>query len=57
MDADDILSVGLPVYSFTKDIVEAVAKGCGMDDKDAKALGISVGAGVSVTTALITGCP
>jgi hypothetical protein len=43
MDADDILSVGLPVYSFTKDIVEAVAKGCGMEDKDAKALGISVG--------------
>jgi hypothetical protein len=56
-DAGDILSGGLPVYSITKDLVETVARGCGMDDDDAKALGIAVGAGVSITTALTTGCP
>ena len=56
-DAGDILSIGLPVYSFTKDIVESIAKGCGMNSDDAKALGMTVGAGVSITTALTTGCP
>jgi hypothetical protein len=56
-DALDILSSGLPVYSFTKDVVTAVAKRCGIDDDDAHAIGVAVGAGVSVTTALTTGCP
>jgi hypothetical protein len=56
-DAGDILSGGFPVYSITKDVVEAVAKGCGMDPDDAHALGVTAGITISVTTALTTGCP
>jgi hypothetical protein len=56
-DASDAISCGLPVYSITKDIVEAIAKGCGMNADDAHALGVAVGAGASVTTAVIVGCP
>lgn len=56
-DACDLISGGLPVYSITKDIVETVAKGCGMDPDDAHALGVAVGISASVTTAVTTGCP
>lgn len=56
-DVGDVLSTGLPVYSVTKDVVSAVAKGCGMNDGDANRLGMAVGAGVSLGTALTTGCP
>jgi hypothetical protein len=56
-DASDLISSGLPVYSITKDIVEAIAKGCGMDPDDAHALGVAVGISASVTTAVTTGCP
>jgi len=56
-DASDVISCGLPVYSITKDIVETIAKGCGMDPDDARALGMAVGASASITTAVIVGCP
>jgi hypothetical protein len=56
-DACDILSGGFPVYAITKDIVETVAKGCGMDPDDAHALAVTAGITASVTTAVTTGCP
>jgi hypothetical protein len=56
-DTWDVISSGLPVYSITKDIVEAVAKGCGMDPDDAHALGVAVGISASITTTVTTGCP
>jgi hypothetical protein len=56
-DACDIISGGFPVYSITKDIVETVAKGCGMDPEDAHRLGVTAGITMSVTTAMTTGCP
>jgi hypothetical protein len=56
-DACDLISGGLPVYSITKDLVEAVAKGCGMEPEDAHAIAVAAGISASVTTAITTGCP
>jgi hypothetical protein len=56
-DASDLISGGFPVYSITKDVVETVAKGCGMDPDDAHRLGVTAGITISVTTAMTTGCP
>jgi hypothetical protein len=56
-DACDLISGGLPVYTITKDIVETVAKGCGMDPDDAHRLGVTAGITMSVTTVVTTGCP
>jgi hypothetical protein len=56
-DASDALCGGFPVYAITKDLVETIAKGCGMDPDDAHALGVAVGIGASVSTAVTIGCP
>jgi hypothetical protein len=56
-DACDLISGGFPVYAITKEVVESVAKGCGMDPDNAHALGVAAGISASVTTAVTTGCP
>jgi hypothetical protein len=47
----------LPVYGVTKDVTEAIAKKCGMDDDSARIVGICTGATASFLTAITTGCP
>ncbi|HEY4456088.1 MAG TPA: hypothetical protein VGN81_17380 [Pseudonocardiaceae bacterium] len=50
-------AVGLPVYGFVKDVAETVSKACGMDDDDAKIVGIVAGATASITTTIVVGTP
>lgn len=47
----------LPVYGFTKDVTEVIARKCGMSDDSARALGIVTGATASIFTACTTGIP
>jgi hypothetical protein len=47
----------LPVYSVTKDVTETIAKKCGMDEDNARTLGICTGATASFLTAITTGVP
>jgi hypothetical protein len=47
----------LPVYAFTKDATESIAKKCGMEPDDARVLGICTGAAASFLTAITTGIP
>ncbi len=47
----------LPVYAFTKDLTEAIARKGGMDPDGARSLGIAVGAVTSLFTACTTGIP
>jgi hypothetical protein len=47
----------LPVYAFTKDVTEALARKGGMSEGGAKALGIFTGAVTSIITVCTTGIP
>jgi hypothetical protein len=52
-----LLAGGLPVYTVVKEATEAVAKKCGMSDKEAKAAGMIVGGWSSVMTTIFAGTP
>ena len=53
----DGASFGLPVYGIVKDVAETVSRECGLDEHDAKIVGIVAGATASVTTTIVVGTP